>query len=574
MKLHQYIIGGILLCGVALTSCSDMLDTKSDMVEFAEDNNLNTPQDTLYSVMGIIRSMQTIADRTVLLGELRADLMTSTDKATTSIKNMVANDFSEDNDYNRIADYYAVINNCNYFLAKADTSLVKLQNHVFEKEYAAVKTYRAWTYLQLAKIYGKVPLVTEPVLTENDAQAEKDKKYSDINEICNYFINDLKPYIDTDLPMYGSVNGFNSKKFFIPVRVLLGEMSLWIGDYLGAAKYFYDYLAYKNKEVVTNTDYSRWNVGNDLNFYVGSVTTSIPSSVSSSFNSENITFIPMETSEFYGVKSMLANVYNSTEYNFRYFQVTPSVYMYALSRAQNYCYESQIADKKDTIYAPKDLPDIRFAGDLRFVGNYNRSFTNEDETSDYSSENQQIRKISSEFIPLYRVQYVYLMFAEALNRAGFPESAFCILKYGLRNMQIERKVELGGISQQERERAGSLLNFSDDVFKENNTQGIHARGCGDVKCDSTYCLPMPNTALQSYEDTVQYRIPLVEDMIVTEMALETAFEGKRFFDLMRVAHRRNDPAYLAFPISLRNGLIDANMFNLLMDEKNWYLPIK
>ena len=31
------------------TSCSDMLDTKSDMIEFAEDNKLNSTTDTLFS---------------------------------------------------------------------------------------------------------------------------------------------------------------------------------------------------------------------------------------------------------------------------------------------------------------------------------------------------------------------------------------------------------------------------------------------------------------------------------------------------------------------------------------------
>ena len=31
------------------------------------------------------------------------------------------------------------------------------------KEYAAVKAFRAWTYLQLALVYEKVPFVTEPI---------------------------------------------------------------------------------------------------------------------------------------------------------------------------------------------------------------------------------------------------------------------------------------------------------------------------------------------------------------------------------------------------------------------------
>lgn len=56
------------------------------------------------------------------------------------------------------------------------------------------------------------------------------------------------------------------------------------------------------------------------------------------------------------------------------------------------------------------------------------------------------------------------------------------------------------------------------------------------------------------------------------MALEMAFEGYRFYDLMRVAKRRDDMSYLALPVAMRNGTRDEGMYNLLMDENNWYLP--
>ena len=184
MKIFRYKQAIVALCCLTSTvSCSDMLLPDSEIVEFEEDNRLSTPQDTLYSVMGIIRQMQVIADRTVLLGELRADLMTTTDKATTPIKDLAAFNLSGENPYNQVSDYYAIINNCNYFLANADTSFVRLGKKIFEKEYAVVKTYRAWTYLQLAKVYGQVPLVTTPVLTEAQADQEMKKPYSDIYAI-------------------------------------------------------------------------------------------------------------------------------------------------------------------------------------------------------------------------------------------------------------------------------------------------------------------------------------------------------------------------------------------------------
>ena len=63
-------------------------------------------------------------------------------------------------------------------------------------------------------------------------------------------------------------------------------------------------------------------------------------------------------------------------------------------------------------------------------------------------------------------------------------------------------------------------------------------------------------------------------MIIKEMALEGVFEGYRFYDLMRVALRRNNPAYLADPVSRRNGEVDSELRQKLMDTKNWYLPIQ
>ena len=75
------------------------------------------------------------------------------------------------------------------------------------------------------------------------------------------------------------------------------------------------------------------------------------------------------------------------------------------------------------------------------------------------------------------------------------------------------------------------------------------------------------------QDTIDYQIPRVEDMIITEMALELAFEGQRLHDLMRVAMRRGDNAYLADPISRRDGEVDAALRAKLMNEQNWYLPL-
>ena len=559
----------VLLLLLSFMSCGKMLDTDSEMVEFADDNSLNTPEDTLHSVMGIIRGMQVIADSTILLGELRADLMQINETSTTDIKALANVPMTDEpNIYNRISDYYAIINNCNFYLAKVDPNAQRLSKYIFKREYIAVKVYRAWTYLQLAKIYGRVPLVLNPLLTLEEAEEAMNMNYTDIQGICDYFINDLSQYVggkddeEMEYPQYGDVFGEDSRKFFIPLRVILGEMCLWTGRYTDAARYLHDYLTKTSRPMPVWSGRMTWVVdGADFDFTTAIPSNGLTNNIIDSRSDENITFIAMETTEFDGVKSLLTNVYNSTITNNYYAQVTPSAAMRKLSRDQDFV-GVFTSTKKDTIRAPKDnLRSSLMAGDLRLYGGYSTSTVNRPETSDYSSEIQRIDKLPSYFVPLYRKQYIYLLYAEALNRAGFFHSAFAVLKYGLRNEENLKRIPASELIP-----AAELINFPNDAFTENNTKGIHSRGCGDAEADNLYCIEKTAT---SPTDSIE----MVEDLIVNEMALEHAFEGLRYYTLMRIAMRRNDNSYLAEPISKREGEKNMERFEKLMNRDNWYLPI-
>ena len=233
-----YIIGAFV--GMATMTCS-CVETDSTLVEFVGDNQLNSPNDTVYSLVGIINKMQKVADRTILLGELRGDLTELTSDAHLDLQDIANFKATADNPYCQARDYYAIIQNCNYFLTHADTALTKRGEKVFEKEIGVVRTYRAWTYLQLALNYGSVPFFTEPLLTELEADPARHPRY-DLKQIADYFINDLAPYVDTPQPAYGSMGQLNSRKFFIPVRVMLGDLCLWSGRYKEAAEYYHAFL--------------------------------------------------------------------------------------------------------------------------------------------------------------------------------------------------------------------------------------------------------------------------------------------------------------------------------------------
>ena len=88
-----------------------------------------------------------------------------------------------------------------------------------------------------------------------------------------------------------------------------------------------------------------------------------------------------------------------------------------------------------------------------------------------------------------------------------------------------------------------------------------------------------------YYGPSEAEIAAVETIIADEMALDLAFEGTRYYDLMRIARHRNNAgqdgsAWMAWLISRRalgfapyeQPNTTGSLFNYLSDPNNWYLP--
>ena len=590
----------VLLCLTLMTagvmsSCSDFFEQDSNRIIYADDSHLNNPSDTLYSMVGILTKLQALADRTILLGEMRGDPVAINEHTAADLRNLALVEIDADNMYNNPSDYYAVINNCNYYIANADTAKKNNRNEkIFLKEYAAAKSIRAWTYLQLALNYGEVPFVTTPILTKE--QAERDYPKMRLTEICDWLIADIAPLADVEVPGYGEIRGLNSHLLFFPIYIVLGDLNLWAGHYKEAAINYYNYISKRNgtnSAYPTGSTYATfWPDGtSNFNKYTGIYVNYrlLYRDERYDNSSELITLIPGDSIPSEGNYSQLRNLFNSTVDNNALFSIEVSKAMEELSSSQTCTYIQKNEEGKVTYgVVPQGIDGLK-NGDLRLYNTlerYDNTIVN-GERKDY----QNVLKYYSRNIHIYRRQMIYLRLAEAMNNAGYPHFAYYVLASGVNNKLIQDSIMKYYPTAQD---TAFLRRFNFPTssyvlrtpahYTSENTCGIHDLGCGWSMQNPDYQLPFdkslvnPETGyyLSEADSLAQYEYQKwkVDSLLLNECGLETCFEGTRFYDLMRFSMRWNKPSILADKVYARKGKnssIEGEINVNLRNPDNWYL---
>ena len=479
-------MAGVLLMLVA-TACSDMLEADSDRQAF--DPNLNAKTDSVFYAFGIAQAMQQLADQYFFQGEMRGELVATTeytDSALSQLKNFTA-DLT--NPYDSAYRYYRVINNCNYYIAHRDTNLVTGSTKVALPEYAAVLAYRAWAYLQLCRNYGTVPFFTEPLTTISQINAGANTfPHYGIEQVTEALAPELLKFTTMAVPNYGtnvsagntnhgSTKTIDTRKIFIPAGVILGDLYLESGQYEQAAKAYIDYLT-SNKKIESDIRSSFRLADDEMEaprdmVYPGGNYSSIFNETNNS--DEVITYIPMAVSSVNGTTTRVPyafgfDYYSLTNTWFEEIQLVPSDDYNTLSSGQDYYYNYTTNGATVTI---NDVKKGSF-GDMR-AQNIKRvqegTTTLDDETEDV----EWIIKPQSANIILYRTSTVYLHLAEALNRMEMPDLAFGLLKEGI-NASLLRQPWFTEKSREYLDQT-FLADENEDVFL-GKTYGIHQHGAG------------------------------------------------------------------------------------------------
>lgn len=677
-------IATVVATGIVATSCEDMMTVDTG------DKAYRNAQDTLYSYLGIMRAMQDIAERQVILGEIRGDLVTSTDYTTDTLYAISNFDYeSSENLQDRsenpgscsmlqVCDYYNVINNCNFYLHYADTNAVKSNVKYMLPEYAQVNAIRAWAYLQLVKNYKEVPYITKPIKNLNVIKDFdfKNNLVTKDNLVDRLLEDGLEKCIDTPYPQYDGKwnNGFTDisvSSLMIPVRVVLGDLYLLRGastsDYEKAAQYYHDFLkkeeipmyqqfcyAYNTHGNIHSGIVNGWGGWAQNYSSANEVVTLIPSSSNAGLGkmltrvaniygyatSSSQTSSTTETTDDNGDATTEKDANGNDVYEASgYISLTKT---YKRQYAPSNAYQD-IANKQTYVYYEGTGDNLAF----KYIENCDARYENSIEDLKYEGDAYPLcckaAKGAAFFysIPIYRKSLIWLRLAEAINRAGYPEFAFAILKDGLNQYNLPKIVDRhpevydeGGLlvfynktddtylfkdvetgTYYEKDEEGSLvevtpsatsiknytvmretvendsiayatygamyyvrdketiekfnafLDFTDDIWNE--TYGIHAKGAGYLKLydggkltvwvsgdyeNLTSIAGLYDTEYYEYyklleaqgldaNSTIDDRINAVENLIVDELALETAFEGNRFTDLVRIAEHKNASGY-------------------------------
>jgi len=614
MKFFRYLFSILLIPSALLTSCVDT----NPMEVLNETDTFRNVADAKNSVKGLYGKVMELAEQTVVLNELRADLMDVTTNADHDLQDISYFTSRADNPYVNTVPYYSVVQNCNDMLYHFNDMLAnhKFTQDEYDELYSDVMTVRCWTYFQLGTLFGRVPYVTEPIQSLADLKLT-DASFKTLDELipllitCMESVPTLEQYSTASQMTTKPFNTHNLASYFLNKRCFLTELYLWDDQYYNSAKSFRDF------QMLTESDNKRYK--NYTWVYQGTFEGAYMITYTRYKESDVNQLQNMWSSMFdYEMETTFANYEQITCMTFdkSYDPVYPFVRLFGNEGVGKYLLKpsQNVIDN----YWGKQVQSNGYMFDGRGL---NGSYKLDEQGRPV------ITKYLYDYVPskpyevmgkwfIYRSAPLNLLYAEACNRyaetgAETPDSIDNYvdgdtLKPYTAYRNLTKSFINSGVKNNFVFKKPSGVNFpGDSISKSGWTGGSYFSYPFDFDArrtdvpslaggwrDGSGCRGRASLQPVTYNvtATTQPEVRFWERAILDELALESAFEGHRWTDILRVARRwnkedrRNGVAPTATGLSgtaLLNELIGKKFAKngkaapvFLDDESNWYLPAK
>lgn len=628
-----------------------------------EDTYTNS-EDADNHILGIYSQFMKLAEQMVVLNELRGDLMTITPNANTYLQQVEANQYSVENPYFSTQPYYSVIANCNDALVNFDKMKERhdLSQDEYAERYSDVQAMRCYVYLQLAAQFGEVYYLDQSItnLTELKAYQASAKTIS-IDELlpklidCMKAVPTLEDYEQSPLVIDGTTNVKLDeqvlKHYFINKRLVLADLYLWAGrnrdDYREAARLYKEVM---NKDATAaetqNSLYYRCNTFT----YTGSALPTSAIQTSSNYCAGTLRYKDQDERSFFTtwpymfkdavhanpgvyewVWTMTFTPKGVPQYPFvDLFESEALGGSYQLRPSSNYIAETQRLDLLRNNGAPFDPRG--FGGLIEGSNDYAGATFRVDEGDtvcakylylfDPANPDEKTGRVW-----LYRAGGLHLRFAEALNRAGYPDVAYGFLMGGpagyfgtmYPGADVDGNpttVESNPAKYRGLDKNGKYIGHTRNLFgllypittgmcdnaadsallyfdtryytkaTENLFEGIVVRGPWRSASG------LRGRQLMEYKTTangsdmslsecanLQDSILLIEKIILDEAAMELGHEGQRYPDLVRVSRRLNRDGGNAGDAYMQAIMGNKKTINVLpaasySKEDDWFIHTK
>lgn len=617
---YSVSIIAILVSLVVVPSCTDFLNP---------DQDLNVTQEQLFDdwyeyrsvAMGLYGLQQELVEQLVVLGELRSDLLTVTPNADADLIEIYNFQVSKTNKYANPTNFYKLISACNSFIsvlkAKHPEVLDKTQAiNNYDKLYGEALCMRAWAYFNAARIYGKIPVIHESLTSVgeieeylnssstyidkthiiysrdgyyNDTTLNKpivlEKQFYDLDLVISLFSKQLEEEvkIDRDGNIAVGVNHYidnNDKSWEVTVwnpfawHALLGQMYLTSGDLAKSALHL-------NKIALTVSDNYRYQL--DQSF---------------AYSQWQNIFTGIDSREH--IFTVWFNKANQQQNDFqRLFEsFEPHDYMLKPTRAAVHIWETTwraynlIVNQTKPELTKLDINQRGFPGDFYRGHGYSYQYVRNGQPLPanyalgmllYKREND-MRTVTSMMDGVDTIVYKY-----SLGKNRYDQDAnFIVYRAGGIQLYLAEIYTWWAFNQN-----GLILPFTTNAINIVNNGsnynpqadriqlGVRGRvgftgTYGGIQVGNINYIHNPFTnEVTGYTDLTGNLLAkqlYLEELIMDERARELAYEGERFYDLMRVAKRRNDPSYLANKVSAKFPAAQRQAIRTkLMDPKNWYI---